>query len=214
MSRDDTDDSNTTDVRHGNRDGDDHSAKRPNADERYPATVVPHPHPAAIDEDELLRQCDRRAQRRSGPGGQHRNKTSTGIFWTHRPTGHIGEATERRSQVDNQREAFQRLRMKLAIAVRTDPRSVDGPRAQDSVARRWRDQYAGSPLRIASSNANLAAVIAVLLDDLWDAGGQPSLVADDWNVSTSAIVRLLRGQPAALQLVNQIRQHHGRKPLR
>lgn len=48
--------------------------------------------------------------RGSGPGGQHRNKTSTGVRLTHRASGAVGEATDSRSQSDNRTAAFQRLR--------------------------------------------------------------------------------------------------------
>ena len=37
---------------------------------------------------------EERAIRGSGPGGQHRNKTSTGIRLKHRASGAVGEATD------------------------------------------------------------------------------------------------------------------------
>src|SRR6056297_1478292 len=83
------------------------------------AMTVPPFHPAVVDPQDLLTDCDLRTQRRSGPGGQHRNKTSSGVFLEHRPTGLIGEATERRSQHQNRDVALQRLRMRLAVHVRT-----------------------------------------------------------------------------------------------
>lgn len=46
--------------------------------------------------------------RGSGPGGQHRNKTSTGVRLTHRASGAVGEATDNRSQMVNRTEAFKR----------------------------------------------------------------------------------------------------------
>jgi hypothetical protein len=48
--------------------------------------------------------------RGSGPGGQHRNKTSTGIRLVHRASGAVGEATDDKSQHVNRAHAFQRLR--------------------------------------------------------------------------------------------------------
>ena len=47
--------------------------------------------------------------RRSGPGGQHRNRRSTGVRLTHIPTGIVVMATERRSQAQNLEMAFERL---------------------------------------------------------------------------------------------------------
>ena len=48
--------------------------------------------------------------RGSGPGGQHRNKTSTGVRLKHRASGAVGEATDSKSQDANRRAAFRRLR--------------------------------------------------------------------------------------------------------
>jgi ribosome-associated protein len=51
-----------------------------------------------------------------GPGGQHRNKTETGVRLTHTPTGLMVTATERRSRERNRDEALERLRAQLAEA--------------------------------------------------------------------------------------------------
>ena len=39
-----------------------------------------NPHPAALDTELLARQCDFRATRRGGPGGQNRNKVETAVI--------------------------------------------------------------------------------------------------------------------------------------
>lgn len=46
--------------------------------------------------------------RGSGPGGQHRNKTATGVRLTHKASGATAEATEHKSQDQNRRAAFRR----------------------------------------------------------------------------------------------------------
>jgi protein subunit release factor A len=48
--------------------------------------------------------------RGSGPGGQHRNKTATGIRLVHKASGAVGEATDDKSQHVNRANAFKRLR--------------------------------------------------------------------------------------------------------
>ena len=51
-----------------------------------------------LSDRELFDQCRFERFRASGPGGQHRNKTDSGVRLTHQPTGIAAEATERRSQ--------------------------------------------------------------------------------------------------------------------
>ncbi len=49
-----------------------------------------------------------------GPGGQHRNKTETGVRLHHAPSGIIVTGTERRSRLANLEAAWERLRERLA----------------------------------------------------------------------------------------------------
>src|SRR4051812_33083495 len=85
------------------------------------------PHPAALPPDDLLRQCGMRRTRRSGPGGQHRNKVETAVILTHAPTGVQAEANERRSQAENLRMALFRLRVNVALEVRQPDASFPSP---------------------------------------------------------------------------------------
>jgi protein subunit release factor A len=62
----------------------------------------------------LLAECDEEFFIASGPGGQHRNKTESGVRLLHRPTGVLVTATERRSQSQNRGAALERLRERLA----------------------------------------------------------------------------------------------------
>ena len=68
----------------------------------------------ALPEEALLAECEIEAFVAGGPGGQHRNKTASGIRLNHPPTELSVTATERRSQAQNRREALERLREALA----------------------------------------------------------------------------------------------------
>lgn len=183
----------------------------PDPGDRMSVVFVAAPHPSVLPPQELLTNCELRTQRRSGPGGQHRNKTSSGVFLHHEPTGVVGEATERRSQAHNREVALERLRFRLAVEVRT-PSIFDA----DDVALETevRAAYRGKSIRLNDSNPAKPAVLALLLNDLHASGGQPSAVAAIWKVSTSSIVTLIKSNRAAFALVNQFRQHHGRRALK
>jgi protein subunit release factor A len=68
----------------------------------------------ALEDEALSAECALEFFTAGGPGGQHRNKTESGVRLTHLPTGIRVAAVERRSQHQNRLEAFRRLREKLA----------------------------------------------------------------------------------------------------
>lgn len=189
----------------------DKSPSLPLPAERISAVFVGPPHPAIQVPAELLARCGLRTQRRSGPGGQHRNKTSSGVFLHHEPTGIVAEATERRSQADNRVIALQRLRFRLAIEVRT-PSVLDNPAAQEET--QLRNEFRGKLLKMNDRNEDKPAVLALVLNDLHASGGQPSAVAPLWETTTSSIVKLVKSHPASFALLNAIRRHHGRSGLK
>lgn len=63
-----------------------------------------------LDDEALLKACEVEYFIASGPGGQHRNTTASGVRLTHPPTELSVTATERRSQVQNKGVALDRLR--------------------------------------------------------------------------------------------------------
>lgn len=189
----------------------DKKAQLPENADLLPLRVLTDLHPCCLSFETLSSQCELRTQRRSGPGGQHRNKTSSGVFLLHSSTGVTSEATERRSQADNRRVAFSRMQLNLAIDIRTISPIVSTILTEE---KQWRDRLRDRQMRIARHHADYPVLLALLLNDLHCAGGQPSLLVKEWKVGSSAVVRFLKTYPPALSLVNSIRQHHGRLPLR
>jgi protein subunit release factor B len=57
--------------------------------------------------------------RGSGPGGQNRNTTDSGVRVRHLPTGIVSQATESRSQIRNRETALRRLAELLERRART-----------------------------------------------------------------------------------------------
>jgi len=76
----------------------------------------------------LLAECEETFFVAGGPGGQHRNKTESGVRLVHGPTGAAVSATERRSQARNRAAALRRLRERLeGLAHRPKPRRATRP---------------------------------------------------------------------------------------
>jgi protein subunit release factor B len=71
-----------------------------------------------------------------GPGGQHRNKTKTGVRLHHDPSGVMVVATERRSLEANRRAAFARLVARLERLNRVPKRRTPTKPTKGSVERR------------------------------------------------------------------------------
>lgn len=87
--------------------------------------------------------------RGSGAGGQHRNKTDSCIRLTH-PSGVQVVATEQRSQHQNRRVAWERLRKRLGEqALAESHESVNQDRSDQMSGKRdwswtqWRDEVKG-----------------------------------------------------------------------
>jgi protein subunit release factor B len=80
--------------------------------------------------ERLARDCDVRAYKSSGPGGQKKNKTESSVRVRHRPTGITRIATESRSQTRNRERALERVWEELRRRARKPrPRKATAPTA-------------------------------------------------------------------------------------
>lgn len=166
--------------------------------------------PLELSDDLLLRQCRMETTRGTGPGGQHRNKTDSGVRLHHLPTGCVGQAFERRSQQQNRDEALARLRQAIAIEVRTpvDLATYEIPR---SLAALLPGHRGGA---IGPNNPRYWDGAQLLLDLFVACGCSAHDTAARLGISTGALPRVLLGSPPLMAAVNALRTAHGLHPLR
>jgi hypothetical protein len=163
-------------------------------------------HPAQLPIEQLLGDCTFQRTRRSGPGGQHRNKVETAVVVEHTPTGIRAEANERRSQEQNRQAAIQRLRVRLALEFRN-------PSAEE-ISELWRSRTVGGKLSVNVEHADFPALLAEALDTIEAENLDLATAATHLGVSSSQLVKFLKLEPAALALVNRQREARGQIPYR
>ncbi len=165
-------------------------------------------HPAAIPAAELLKDCSVERTRRSGPGGQHRNKVETAIVLTHRPTGIQAEANERRSQPENHAVATFRLRVRLAVEIRQPVIPELSPSAL------WQSRCAQNRIQINPQHDDFPALLAEALDVLASQDWEITVAAEWLGCSTSQLGKFLQLEPLAFGTLNQQRQTRGLRSLK
>lgn len=162
-------------------------------------------HPAAWPTEELLAKCDVATTRRSGPGGQHRNKVETAVVIVHLPTGIRAEASERRSQVENREQAVFRLRLGLAHAWREPSSPVPTSLFQARTH--------GTRILISDRHSDYPAILAEVLDALYDLEQDVGLAAKQLGISNSQLLKIVRLHGPSWQRLNQVRLERGQHPL-
>lgn len=167
-------------------------------------------HPASLPGEALLAQCEQTARRGSGPGGQHRNKVETGVVLVHRPTGARGQASERRSRKQNAAAALFRLRLQLALDVRTPSMPAAPPHAPTAL---WASRCRGGRITVSTAHEDYPALLAEALDVVFAQQCELPAAAAVLGVSATQLVRLLAGEPRALLAVNAVRSARGQHPL-
>ena len=170
-------------------------------------------HPSRISSEELLRDCRRENTRGSGPGGQHRNRVATAVRLTHKPTGIMGQAYERRSQKDNARVALFRLRLNLAMECRKPLEDSDFE-VPYQASEAWNSRRKGSKIRVNPEHDDFPALLAEVLDLLQVHEDDCGKVAALLEVTVSQLVKFLGCEPRALNALNQRRQKNGLRTYR
>jgi len=163
------------------------------------------PHPAALPVADLLRQTRETHTRRTGPGGQHRNKTQTAVVLVHLPTGIAAEASERRSQADNRQVAARRLRHRLALEHRCPAAAGPSPL--------WAARIRERRLVIAVGHDDFPALVAEALDQLEAHGMRMTPAAEILGVTATQLANLFRKDAAAWTALNRRRAAVGASPL-
>ncbi len=179
--------------------------------DRDPAPGRTTVHPAALKSDKLAADCEFRATRRSGPGGQNRNKVETAVVLTHRPTGISAQASEWRTQGENRRVALHRLRLELAMIVRRPVRREGEGTICPSPL--WRARCRSGRITVNPDHDDFPALLAETLDVMVECGDDPRTAAQALGCSPTQLIKLLRDAPRALVQINERRGHAGLHPL-
>jgi hypothetical protein len=160
-------------------------------------------HPAALPNERLLRDCTVRRTRRSGPGGQHRNKVETAVIVEHRPTRVSAEASERRSQEENRQEALFRLRLSLAVEVRS---RIDSPYAPSEL---WLGRCPRGRVAVNPRHNDFPTLLAEALDVLAVFDDDIKAAAVVLRCTPSQLTKFVQLEPRAIAAVNRARERNG-----
>jgi hypothetical protein len=158
--------------------------------------------PWELSDEELLKECEWRAHRTSGPGGQKRNKTHSAIQIIHLPTGESATASESRMQGENRTHALKRLRHTLALHLRRD---ID-PETYTPPAEIMAQIGSKGKLAVNPDNIKYLPIIAAMLDLLVYYKGQVSTSADRLGISTTNFINLLHKDSRLWTVAQEIRK--------
>ncbi|MFM8363169.1 MAG: peptide chain release factor-like protein, partial [Haliscomenobacter sp.] len=127
-------------------------------------------------EDVEIRKEDLKVDtfRSSGAGGQHVNKTESGVRFTHLPTGVVSESTDGRSQIQNREIALQRLYQKIYEAQKREHENTQAAKRRSLVGSGDRSDkirtYNFPQNRLTDHRINLTlySLDRIMEGDIWD----------------------------------------------
>jgi hypothetical protein len=148
-----------------------------------------------LSDDELLKECEVSAYKGSGPGGQHRNKTCTGVKLRMENEEWRIESysCDDRSSHINKLLALKKLRLKIALQIREEP-AIQTP-----------FPFPGTGGKISQDNNLYPQFIADILDRVHHGKGDLSDAAKIWGLSKSALNKIILADKKVLETFQKIR---------
>jgi len=173
---------------------------------RYPARDAL----LAMSDDKLLALCEVNTYRASGPGGQKRNKIESAVRIRHTQTGVDAVAVESRSQHENRRRALKRLRLAIALAVRSDV-NLDNLRLSPELRK-----LLSPPVwpRVPVRRPEYLLLVGIVLDVLSACGGRIGDAARHLAVSTASLSTFITRDRKLHEAANRLRLAGGLKALK
>jgi hypothetical protein len=156
----------------------------------------------ALSDADLLARVRLEGLSASGPGGQHANKTASGVRLIH-PSGITAECRNHRERDRNRRDALHVLRIRLAATQR-------GGSDQTWIV----EQARGGKLALKSEAPSYPRIAALLLDRLEVQAGSLAQAAGSLGLSTTQFTKALLQDPDIRRSADAIRTKHGLSPLR
>lgn len=133
-----------------------------------------------LSDFDLLKECNITAYKGSGPGGQHRNKTNSGVKLKLKNNSQLESySCDDRSSHINKLLALKKMRMKIALQIREEP-ALQIPFA-----------FPGSGGRVSVGNNLYPEFIADILDRVQATSGDLSEAAKMWGLSKSALNKII-----------------------
>jgi hypothetical protein len=149
-----------------------------------------------LSDSEFLKECEISAYKGSGPGGQHRNKTNSGVKLKIRNcklTPLESYSCDDRSSHINKLLALKKLRLKIALQIREEP------------AQQIPFPFPGTGGKISQDNALYPQFIADILDRINFCKGDLSEAAKMWNLSKSTLNKIIIQDKKVLEAFQKIR---------